>query len=87
MKRWLTGPAGGKGFSLAAPASDRTPFAFTGRVSKGGWLLMLLLALLGMLRLPFSRRLKILAGAAVLLMGVAGFAIQIPDFFEKGATV
>ena len=47
---------------------------------------MLLLALLGMLRMPFSQKLKSLTVAVVLLAGIAGFAIKYRAFFEKGAT-
>lgn len=83
MKRWLTAPA--RGF-LVGSVSVAALACLYWSGSKGGWLLMLLLALLGMLRSPFSRSLKILAIAVVLLLGVAGFAIKYRAFFEKGAT-
>ena len=54
--------------------------------SKGGWLLMLLLGLLALLRLPFSQRLKIALVAGVLLVGLAGFFWKYATFFQKGAT-
>lgn len=54
--------------------------------SKGGWLLMLLLGLLALLRVPFSRRLKTLLVAAILLAGLAGFFWKYASFFRKGAT-
>ena len=54
--------------------------------SKGGWLLMLLLGLVVLLRLPFSQRLKILLVTGVLVTGLAGFFWRHLTFFEKGAT-
>ncbi len=54
--------------------------------SKGGWLLMLLLGLVVLLRLPFSRKLKVILVAGVLVAGMAGFFWKYAAFFEKGAT-
>jgi putative inorganic carbon (HCO3(-)) transporter len=54
--------------------------------SKGGWLLMLLIGLIALLRLPFSRRWKVLIVATVLLVGLAGFFWKYAGFFQKGAT-
>ena len=54
--------------------------------SKGGWLLMLLLALISLLRLNFSRSLKVTLVSVVLLVGLAGFAWRYASFFQKGAT-
>lgn len=54
--------------------------------SKGGWLLMLLLGLLALLRVPFSRRLKIALVTGILLAGLAGFFWRHATFFQKGAT-
>jgi hypothetical protein len=54
--------------------------------SKGGWLLMLLLGLIVLLRLPFSRRLKLVLVSGVLIAGLAGFFWRHAAFFEKGAT-
>jgi O-antigen ligase len=54
--------------------------------SKGGWLLMLLLGLVMLLRRPFSRRLKIALVTGMLLAGLAGFFWKYAGFFEKGAT-
>jgi O-antigen ligase len=54
--------------------------------SKGGWLLMLLLGLLGLLRVPFSRRLKLVLVTGILLAGLAGFFWKYAAFFQKGAT-
>jgi len=83
MKRWLTGPA--RGFLVGCVSiAALTCLYWSG--SKGGWLLMLFIALLGVLRLPFAPRLKLLTVAAVLLIGIAGFTIRYRTFFEKGAT-
>jgi O-antigen ligase len=54
--------------------------------SKGGWLLMLALGLVGLLRVPFSRRLKIVLVTGVLLAGLGGFFWRHVAFFQKGAT-
>jgi len=54
--------------------------------SKGGWLLMLALGLVGLLRLPFSQRLKVALVTGVLLVGLAGFFWRHAAFFQKGAT-
>jgi O-antigen ligase len=53
--------------------------------SKGGWLLMLVLGLLVLLRFPFSSRLKVVLVTGVLLAGLAGFFWKHAAFFEKGA--
>ena len=54
--------------------------------SKGGWLLMLMLGLVALLRLPFNQRLKIVLVTGVLLAGLAGFFWRYAAFFQKGAT-
>jgi O-antigen ligase len=54
--------------------------------SKGGWLLMLLLGLVALLRLPFERRLKAALVTVILLAGLAGFFLKYAGFFQKGAT-
>ncbi len=54
--------------------------------SKGGWLLMLLLGLIALLRVPFNRRLKIALVAVVLVAGLTGFFLRYAGFFQKGAT-
>jgi O-antigen ligase len=83
MRRWMTGPA--RGF-LAGCAGIAAVSCLYWSGSKGGWLLMLFLSLLGLLRLPFSRKLKTVAVAVVLLTGIAGFTVKYRAFFEKGAT-
>ena len=54
--------------------------------SKGGWLLMLLLALVAALFQPFQRKLKLLLICGVLALGLAGFFWKYSGFFKKGAT-
>jgi hypothetical protein len=54
--------------------------------SKGGWILMLMEAMVALLRLPISRRLKIGVVALLLLGGLTGFAVKYHAFFQKGAT-
>ena len=54
--------------------------------SKGGWLLMLLLGLLALLRVPFSSRLKVVLVVGILVAGLAGFFLRHAMFFKKGAT-
>jgi len=54
--------------------------------SKGGWLLMLVLGLIVLLRLPFGKRFKVMLIAAVLLAGLSGFFWKYSSFFRKGAT-
>jgi len=54
--------------------------------SKGGWLLMLLLGLIVLVRQPFSQRLKVVLVAGVLVAGLAGFFWRHATFFQKGAT-
>ena len=54
--------------------------------SKGGWLLMLLLGLIALLRLPFRKEFKAALIAVLLLAGLAGFFWKHSAFFQKGAT-
>jgi O-antigen ligase len=54
--------------------------------SKGGWLLMLLLGLIALLRLPFKRQLKVGLVTLILLTGLVGFFWRYSSFFQKGAT-
>jgi O-antigen ligase len=54
--------------------------------SKGGWLLMLLVGLVALLRMPFSRWLKVALVIGILLAGLAGFFWKYAAFFQKGAT-
>lgn len=54
--------------------------------SKGGWLLLLFLSFLALLRLSFSRRIKLIAVGVVLACGLAAFGFKYAGFFRKGAT-
>lgn len=54
--------------------------------SKGGWLLMLALGLVWLLRLPFNPKLKQALLALLLVGGLAGFFFRYAGFFHKGAT-
>ena len=54
--------------------------------SKGGWLLMLLLALIAFSRLPVGKSLKLSILGGILMVGLAGFTWKYLAFFEKGAT-
>jgi O-antigen ligase len=54
--------------------------------SKGGWLLLLGLGLIALLRLRFSRRLKLAMVVGILTIGLAGFFVKYSGFFQKGAT-
>lgn len=54
--------------------------------SKGGWLLMLTLVLLFLLRSPLPRRMRIALLAVCVVAGGAGFAWRYAGFFQRGAT-
>lgn len=54
--------------------------------SKGGWLLALLLALVALLHLPWSKRAKVILVSVVLVSGVTGFLFKYSGFFQRGAT-
>jgi O-antigen ligase len=54
--------------------------------SKGGWLLMLLLGLIALLRLPFRRSLKVALVVVVLASGLTGFVWKYSGYLKKGAT-
>ena len=54
--------------------------------SKGGMLLMLMLALITLLRLPFGKRVKITLLSSILLVGLTIFFWRYLGFFQKGAT-
>jgi O-antigen ligase len=59
-------------------------FFWTG--SKLGWLLGIGLAGLFLLRLDFSKQIKVYAVAGVLIVGLGVFAVRFHDYFSKGAT-
>ena len=54
--------------------------------SKGGWLLALLLGLIVLLRLKFTRVVKFGLIAGVLVIGLAGFFARHLGYFHRGAT-
>ena len=54
--------------------------------SKGGWLLMLFLMVLAMLRFPIKSSLKVAVVVFLVFCGVAGFGWKYAAFFQKGAT-
>jgi O-antigen ligase len=54
--------------------------------SKGGWLLMLLLGLIALMRSRLAMKIKLALVAIALVMGLAGFALKYAGFFERGAT-
>jgi len=54
--------------------------------SKGGWLIMLLIALLALLQLRLAKGLRFGLLAAVMLVGLAGFLLKYASFFQQGAT-
>lgn len=53
--------------------------------SKGGWLLMLVIGMVALVRLPFATRLKVALVGVVLVAGLAGFALKYAGFFQRGA--
>ncbi len=53
--------------------------------SKAGWLLMLVLGTVALLRLPFDKKYRIALVAGVLLLGLLGFFWQFANFFSRGA--
>jgi hypothetical protein len=53
--------------------------------SKGGWLLLLLLGLVALLRLRFPKRLKWVLIAVILVVGLTGFMLKYAGFFQRGA--
>lgn len=82
-RRYFTGPA--RAFlCLAIGAGALACLYWSG--SKGGWLLLLVLGAIALLRVPFDKRIKIGLITLVLVGGLAGFFVKYAAFFEKGAT-
>jgi O-antigen ligase len=54
--------------------------------SKGGWLLMLVIGLVGSFHLPMRRQVRLAIVGTVLVLGLAGFGLKYAGFFKKGAT-
>ena len=77
--------AGARGFLMALLSGAALACLYWSG-SKGGWLLALVLALVGLLHLNWPQRAKALLVSVVLVLGVAGFAWRYADFFQRGAT-
>lgn len=82
-RAWLTVPA--RGFLMGSLAAGALACLYWSG-SKGGWLLALVLALVALLHLPFSKRVKAVVVAVVLVVGVTGFFVKYGGFFQRGAT-
>jgi O-antigen ligase len=54
--------------------------------SKGGWLLMLLIGVVGVLFAPAPRQFKVGIIVCVVVAGLAGFALKYAGYFERKAT-
>ena len=54
--------------------------------SKGGWLLMLVLGVIALLRLPMPAKFRAAIIGLVMLVGIAGFTAKYLEFFRRGAT-
>ncbi len=54
--------------------------------SKGGWLLMVVLGVVGLLHARMNLRYKYALLAVLLLLSLTGFGLKYAGFFEKGAT-
>jgi O-antigen ligase len=77
--------AGARGFLMGATALAALACLYWS-ASKGGWLLMLLVGMLALLRLQAKPGLKVLVVCSVLVAGLAGFWWRHAMFFERGAT-
>jgi hypothetical protein len=53
--------------------------------SKSGWLIAMVLVLATLLRRPFSKRLKMVIIAGVLVAGLTGFFVKFAGYFGRGA--
>jgi hypothetical protein len=54
--------------------------------SKAGWLLLLVLAVVALLRLRWNRRFKLAMIGGLLVLGLVGFGVKYAGFFRRGAT-
>ena len=82
-RRLLTAPA--RGFLIASLGIAGLAVLYWSG-SKGGWLLMLMLGVIALLRLPFAKQLKVALVVGMLVAGLAGFFWKHAGFFRKGAT-
>jgi O-antigen ligase len=83
MRNWFTPAARGFVVVVVSVASLACLY-WSG--SKGGWLLMLGLGVIAVLRVSFSRRLKLALVGALVAVSLAGFIWRYSDFFKRGAT-
>jgi hypothetical protein len=82
-KRWLTAAA--RTFLIGVVGLAALACLYWSG-SKGGWLLMLVIGMVALLRLQFAMRLKVVLAGVVLMAGLAGFALKYAGFFQRGAT-
>ncbi len=54
--------------------------------SKAGWLLAVVMVVIALFQLNLSRKIRLGLVAAILLLGLAGFAIRFTHYFARGAT-
>ena len=78
--------AGARKFLVAATRRLAALACLYWSESKGGWLLMLLIIMVGAMFLPVKKQLKVTLVVAVLVLGLAGFTAKYLGFFKKGAT-
>jgi hypothetical protein len=83
LRKWLTAPA--RGFLVGSVGFAALACLYWSG-SKGGWLLMLLLGLIVLLRMPMAKHYKVALITIVLIGGLAGFFLKYAGFFKKGAT-
>ncbi len=82
-RRWLTRPA--RIFSVLCIGMGALGSLYWSG-SKSGWLLMLVLGLLTVLRLPISKKIQVGLLTTALVGGLAGFAWRYHQYLERGAT-
>jgi hypothetical protein len=83
LRRWFT--AGARAFLVLVVAVGSLSCVFWSG-SKGGWLLLMVLGLVTLLRVPFARGYKIGLVTAILAAGLVGFFWKYSAFFKAGAT-
>ncbi len=54
--------------------------------SKSGWLIALVLGLIALLRLPFTRQVKLGVVGVVMVVGLTAFFMKFSSYFHRGAT-
>jgi hypothetical protein len=83
LKRWFTSEA--RAFLVGLLGLPALACLFWSG-SKGGWLLLLVVGLVALLRLPFGRKWKVVLVVVALALGLAGFAARYTGYFTRGAT-